>query len=134
MDTNNNSKKISYVDNGNCTSIDFSNNVKVGTTLEIKLKGNPSTGFSWYLEYDKLSILNPLNIKEKEFKGRNLKFTEDYEQNPTSIPGMVGVGGVLTFLFLVEKEGKEEFNIVYKRYFEENVEPFKTIKVTVNCS
>jgi len=74
--------------------------MKVGQNLVISLKDNPSTGYRWEtVELDE-SIL-PL-------------LTRDYKQRDAK-PGMVGVGGTLTFGFKAIAAGQTSIKLIYAR-------------------
>lgn len=89
----------------------------VGQELELRLAGNPTTGFSWALlqcEGDAVAAVGQ----------------GDYVQKPAQ-PGMVGVGGEFVFKFRAVKAGKARLTFAYRRPWEKDVPPADTFSVTV---
>lgn len=89
----------------------------VGKPVEVSLKGNPTTGYSWRtaaLTGDSLEQLG----KPK------------YVPRPHR-PGMVGVGGTFLFTFKAVKPGKTTLKLVYVRPWEKNKPPAKTFSATI---
>jgi len=106
-------KKIELGDNDNGGTI----HVRPGDTVQIKLRSNPTTGYSWALT-DKLDekVLKP--------NGNEYKVNDHPE-------GMVGVGGNDTWTFQALAAGKTEIVLGYARPWEKDKEPAKTFKTTV---
>ncbi len=75
----------------------------VSKTVEVQLKSNPTTGFSWQCEVEDTSIAELQS--------------SSYKQN--EVPeGMVGVGGVETFIFTCKSEGSTKVTFTYLRPWE----------------
>jgi predicted secreted protein len=86
-------------------------------TVEINLKGNPTTGYTW--EYD---IASAGIIKED---------SNQYKQDAANA-GMVGVGGSYTWKFSALKEGTTEVTFKYYRSWENKAIETKTYIFTVD--
>ena len=98
--------------------------------FEIFLKGNPTTGYSWYMENveeaKNSNVIESLNLNE--YGG-----SKDYGQDPNK-QGMCGAGGNFVFKFKVNNAaGKElpKLVFVYKRIWEKNVPPHSKAEVTL---
>jgi predicted secreted protein len=96
--------------------------------LVITMRGNPTTGYGWYLKNaNELNedVLIPKNLNEHNT-------AKDYvtDEHPE---GMVGVGGSYKFKFLCNKASEENVDLVfeYKRPWEKN-EALRTVTVKVN--
>ena len=107
----------------------FISSLTMNQTLVIKIHGNPTTGYGWYLEnYQNLnsSGLNPLNLNE-------YGSTDEYKTDPHPA-GFVGVPGSYYFRFQPIKS-QVSLNLVFinKRPWmpEEDV---KRVVVTVNIA
>jgi predicted secreted protein len=77
----------------------FPTTVSLNQILVVKIRGNPTTGYGWYLENaDTLdrSILNPTNLNE--YNSCKDYITDNHPQ------GYVGVGGYYYFKFKPLKE------------------------------
>lgn len=72
-------------------------NVKVNQSFNIVLASNPSTGYSWNVDYDD----NYLELVDQSFQSSN--------------PGLLGAGGNETFIFKALKPGKTSINLTYQR-------------------
>lgn len=82
------------------------NSVKTGEVIEIVLKGNPTTGYEWVLEFsatDKLQQIEKAAYIQERQTGRNL---------------MVGVGGKYVFKFKAVERGAGNIKLVYRRSWE----------------
>ncbi|MBI3408881.1 MAG: protease inhibitor I42 family protein [Planctomycetes bacterium] len=86
-----------------------------GAILNVKLQGNPTTGFSWGIDKNDKDVLAP--------KGK-------YSYEPTK-KGLPGGGGTFSFQFKAEKAGTSELELGYKRPFEKDKAPAKMFKVKV---
>jgi inhibitor of cysteine peptidase len=75
--------------------------MKVNQTVRVSLKENPTTGFEW----------NTTNSTGLEVVNSNQ--TQD-----TAPEGMVGVGGVHTWILKAVEAGNQTFDAVYKRSWE----------------
>jgi predicted secreted protein len=67
---------------------------KAGDIFTVKIRGNPTTGYSWFLQNINsidTSAIKPLNINEK---GSSQMYVSDQHEE-----GMVGVGGYYYFIF-----------------------------------
>ena len=90
--------------------------IKNGQEFNIKINGNPTTGYSWYLNNEdelKAAGVEPINLNE--YKSGN------YVQDEAP-QGMCGVGGVFDFKFKLA-EGKKnvpDIKFSYKRPWENN--------------
>ncbi len=91
--------------------------VKVGDSVTISLKGNPTTGYSW-----RTAKLDGQSIEQSG----DPKYTVDTHQ-----PGMTGVGGSFVFSFKAAKAGKTQISLEYVRPWEKNTKPVNTFAVTV---
>jgi inhibitor of cysteine peptidase len=77
-----------------------------GSILEISLKGNPTTGYSWEAE-----ALDPKMLKQIG--------------EPEFIPDsqLYGSGGTIILKFLATGSGLTHLKVIYHRSFEKNVAP-----------
>ena len=98
------------------TGDDAGTTVKVrnGDTFQVKLDGNPTTGYSWEPENLDTSIL--------EQQG-------DWDFDPES--SAVGAGGTVTTTFKAVGAGTTTLRLIYHRPFEQVVAPLETWEVTV---
>jgi predicted secreted protein len=97
---------------------------KMGSTFTIKIRGNPTTGYSWFLENRtnlNTSLIQALNLSEHG--------SADYVTDPSE-PGMVGVGGYYYFRFSALAAGDAQLVFVHKRPWETS--PLKTVTVNVS--
>ena len=101
-------------------------NARAGTNFTIKIKGNPTTGYGWYLNPSNIdnSILEPLNLNEKNS-------TSDYVTDPHP-EGFVGVGGHYYFRFNAKAPGNADLIFSLKRPWETTVERTVNVKVNIN--
>jgi len=92
-------------------------NLHVGETVEVALPGNPTTGFDWggARSSDVITLVRDSN-------------------ESTAGPGIVGAGGVHTFVFKATSAGQDTVQLFYARPWETGVEPEKIFElhVTVN--
>jgi len=86
----------------------------IGDTLEIILKGNPTTGYIWEVASVDASILR--QIGKTEFKADSKA---------------LGSGGKIIMRFKAAETGQTFLRLVYHRTFEKNVPPLKTFEVTI---
>ena len=98
--------------------------------FEIVLEGNPTTGYSWYMENSESvknsKVIECLNLDE--YNG-----CQDYVQDAHA-PGLCGVGGKYVFKFKVNNAtGKELPKLLfeYKRCWEKDVPPFGKAEITL---
>lgn len=87
---------------------------KVGDTIEIKLQGNITTGYSWEWQKPEGSIL---------------ELPDDPEYKAES--ELVGAPGIQIFKFKAASTGKEEIHMIYHRAFEQDVPPLEEYSITV---
>jgi inhibitor of cysteine peptidase len=87
----------------------------VGRELAIALPGNLTTGYDWALAETLPSQLA----------------TVSYSYDTTAAAGVVGAGGVRTFVYRAAAAGSAKLTIVYARPWEKGVAPEKTFTVTV---
>ena len=92
-----------------------------GQILVVTLQSNPTTGYSWEKAENQEPILE--QIGETEFK-----------QTETNWPPVIGAGGWEIFRFKAMSPGKMALQIVYRRPWEEDVEPVDSfsLDVTIN--
>ena len=97
--------------------VDISNldiKIKENTEFELKIKGNPTTGYNWYiLNYDELPNLDIICLNKDN--------TGEFIYDPNQV-GIVGIGGTFTFRFKVNSHNNNFKNIklIYKRDWENN--------------
>jgi predicted secreted protein len=99
---------------------------QVGKVLIVKIRGNPTTGYGWYLENVGLlnnAQLEPLNLNE--YHSSDDYITDEHE------PGMVGVPGSYYFKFKahVALADPIELKFSHKRPWED--QPLRTASVLV---
>ena len=107
-------KKIELGDNDNGGTI----HVRPGDTIQIKLRSNPTTGYSWAEVKDKT------DAKTLKSEGNEYKVND----HPA---GMVGVGGSDYWTFRALAAGTTEIVLGYGRPWEKDKEPARTFKTTV---
>jgi len=87
-----------------------------GGTLIVKLKSNPSTGYSWAVAGDP----SPLKLEKTS-----------YRKN-TASSKVAGAPGVQVFQFDASSAGMATLRLIYCRSWEYNVPPARTFNVRVN--
>lgn len=87
-------------------------NVRVGSTLEIALEGNPTTGYTWEVAPESGTLLSQQG--EAEFK---------------SASSALGSGGIVTLRFKAMQPGNIKLKLIYHRTFEKNVPPIKSYEI-----
>merc|ERR1711934_1265598 len=92
-----------------------------GEIFEVKMAGNPTTGYSWK------SAVSDSHVEQV---GEPV-----YNVNPHA-PGMVGVGGMYTFKFKALKAGNAKIGFSYGRPWEKDTPSAdtKTVSVVVDGS
>lgn len=85
-----------------------------GDTLEVILKGNPTTGYNWEVDYVDSAILR--QVGKTEFKA-------DRKTR--------GSGGIITMRFEALASGQTVLRLIYHRPFEKGVPPVQTLEVAV---
>jgi predicted secreted protein len=101
--------------------------LSVGKSIDILIKGNPTTGYGWYLdnvEEINKEVLYPLNLT-KENSSKNFVTNEHPK-------GFVGVGGNYHFLFNGVGPGTVKLVFVYKRPWE--TKPINKLRYTVEVT
>jgi inhibitor of cysteine peptidase len=92
-------------------------NVDVGRRVRIRLAGNPTTGYSWFL--------TPI-------EGQAVKADGELEYKPNAHrPGMVGVGGTFELVLRAAKAGESAVRLEYKRPWEKDTPPLRKFAVTL---
>ncbi len=91
--------------------------VAKGDSVEVTLRGNPTTGYSWNLISGKDAVLKQVGHPT-------------YRQDPAP-QGKVGVGGNFTFRFEATEVGTAQLKFVYERPWEKDVPPAQTHEVII---
>lgn len=86
----------------------------VGNTIEVRLYGNPTTGFDWKVDGGIDGVLT--QIGEVRFEGES---------------ELLGAGGTFTFRFNATEAGEAMLRLIYHCTFEEGVDPLFTFEATV---
>jgi predicted secreted protein len=86
--------------------------VTVGQEFEIRLPGNPSTGFTWAIEH------------LPRFLGQSGK--EEYLPDRTA-GSRIGAGGTYIWRFRASAAGEDEVRFMYRRPWEKDVPPAKSV-------
>ena len=105
-------KFVDVSEGGNGSTI----HVLPGETIRVKLRSNPSTGFSW--------ALGPLEEGMLETSGES-----EFEADPHR-EGEAGYGGCEIWKFKAEQSGETDISLFYARSWEDK-EPAKTFKMHV---
>src|SRR5579859_6149533 len=87
-----------------------------GEVLVVKLRSNPSTGYSW----DLLKVTG---------HGLREDGKSSYEPTPEATP-LPGSGGMVTFRFAAAGKGAGHIELVYRRPWEKNIKPVRTFTLT----
>jgi inhibitor of cysteine peptidase len=87
-----------------------------GTTLVVRLPANPSTGYSWSLVTSGGSVLS--------------------QGEPTLVPDApaderVGAGGTESWSFTAQSRGEQELRFEYRRAWERDTPPAKSLKYSI---
>ena len=93
--------------------------LKVGGTLVVKLESNPTTGYSWEVGAIDPSIIKGMGDAE-------------YAKSDTGETPLVGSGGAETWRFQAVNEGQTSLEMVYRRPWEQDVNPEKTFSLSIN--
>ena len=88
--------------------------LRIGETLEVELRGNPTTGYVWDIASLDKEILK--QVGETEFK-------QEREGR--------GVGGKIMMRFKARAAGETPLKLIYHRRFENGRPPIKTFEVTI---
>jgi inhibitor of cysteine peptidase len=86
--------------------------------LIVNLDGNQSTGFRWYLN------------RAGEPQLRSLG-ESTYTQRSSEGRAAAGAGGVTTFRFKADQKGSNQITFVYRRPWEVNLPPVRTVRFDV---
>ncbi|MBC8326066.1 MAG: protease inhibitor I42 family protein [Verrucomicrobia subdivision 3 bacterium] len=89
--------------------------VKQGSIVRVKLRGNPTTGFTW-------NNATPAGV---------LKLMGKVSPQSGGRPGLVGAPGMSTATFAATAIGKGTIVLHYNRVFENNKAPAKTVKINI---
>lgn len=92
--------------------------LKKGEAISITLESNPSTGYSWYAAISNTAVLAQMGEPE-------------YIAPADSSTPIVGAAGKQTFLFQATEIGSTTITLEYKRIWETDVAPEKTITITI---
>ncbi len=101
----------------------------VGQNIIIRLKGNVTTGYSWVVGEIEGDALGQVG---------KVKYVSDQPPMPAGGRGRrlmrhrVGGGGKYVFTFTAKKPGTAKLTLEYKRGWEKNKPPAKTLTLTVN--
>lgn len=88
-----------------------------GGTLEIRLAGNPTTGYQWGLISGGDAVLKPVG---------------EHSYEPSAAPaGMVGTGGIFIFRYRAVGTGSTDIKFGYLRPWEKNTPPLETYEVKI---
>jgi predicted secreted protein len=93
--------------------------LKIGDLMAITLESNPSTGFSWFATSSNPDVVAQLG---------EAQYSEPQSSSTTSI---LGAAGTETLYFEATKAGTATLTMDYKRGWETEVTPEKTITITV---
>lgn len=108
---------------------EYSKEVSTSQVLIVKIQGNPTTGYGWYLDNQEnldTSVIKPLNLDEHGS-------TRDYQTDPHP-PGFVGVPGSYFFKFQPLKAGANvNLKFIHKRPWMPN-EDIKKATVNINIT
>ncbi|MCF8142608.1 MAG: protease inhibitor I42 family protein [Deltaproteobacteria bacterium] len=86
----------------------------IGETLEVELRGNPTTGYVWDIASLDMKILKQIGETE---------FTPDRKGR--------GVGGKVIMRFKAQGAGETLLKLIYHRRFEKERPPTKTFEATI---
>lgn len=90
--------------------------MEVDQTLVISLESNPTTGFRWEL----IEVEDPI-----------LQSMGEAEYQPSESKEVVGAGGTEIFRFKAVSTGQMTLTLVYRRPWEEGVDPIETFRLIV---
>jgi inhibitor of cysteine peptidase len=89
-------------------------NLAVNDPVEVKLEGNPTTGYVWEVEPYDTSVIKAVG-------------EPDYQSDSN----LIGAGGVFTFKFQAVAEGQTTLKFIYHRTFEKDVPPIQTYELKI---
>jgi inhibitor of cysteine peptidase len=90
--------------------------LKVGEVMAVALESNPSTGYAWYATISDTKVL--VQMGEPQY-------------NEPSAGAVVGAAGTQTFFFQAIEPGTSLLTLEYKRGWETDVTPEKTVSINV---
>jgi inhibitor of cysteine peptidase len=102
--------ELTAADNGRTVA------VEQGQVLVISLASNPTTGYLWEVQEVDGAILRQ--------EGEAEYVASDSGQTP-----LAGAGGTETFRFRAEGSGETQLTLVYRRPWEEGVDPLETFSI-----
>jgi inhibitor of cysteine peptidase len=103
--------KLTAADNGKTIT------TVAGTKIEIRLKGNPTSGYEW--------ILVKMKSKAVRADGKGEYIPDKFD------PPRMGSGGVFLFRFVASKPGNAIIDLEYLRVWENDVPPIEKYSITV---
>lgn len=86
--------------------------------LEVKLEGNPTTGYSWEVKTSGEPVVQ-------------LQNEPVYAQSAAGEGTLVGAGGTYTFTFAGAEPGTSKIELAYRRPWESGVAPLETFALDV---
>jgi inhibitor of cysteine peptidase len=89
----------------------------VAQELVVGLDGNQTTGFRWVLSRPATPVVVQVGDATYSARGADSR--------------LVGAGGVTTFRFKAEKTGESQLVFVYRRPWEANIPPARTVRFDV---
>ncbi|KAG5478316.1 hypothetical protein CUR178_05031 [Leishmania enriettii] len=81
---------------------------RVGKQIEIHLKGNPTTGYTW----TRLGFIGKETLSDDDMEV-HVKF-----EATDSVPGMVGAGGLYKVTVIPNHKGHHTLQLIYTRHFD----------------
>jgi inhibitor of cysteine peptidase len=87
-----------------------------GTTLVIRLPANPTTGYSW-------SLVTSGNSVQSQGEPTFVQSASAGER--------IGVGGTETWSFTAQESGEQELRFEYRRAWERDVPPAKSLSYSI---
>ena len=92
--------------------------VAVGQTVEVSLPGNVTTGYDWSLDPTTHGVPSLIATVAESYAS-------------TSPAGVVGAGGVRTFVYRAVSPGTATLQLYYTRAWQTGVPPAKTFSLTI---
>lgn len=118
---------------GNITTENAYIPVISGQKFILELEGNPTTGYSWFLENHEALMASKLITPENLTENNSGEFYRKPKDSTENEVRRVGVGGIFHFKFSTnaDLEGQEDITLVYKRPWEQDISIKKTISLKV---
>jgi inhibitor of cysteine peptidase len=91
--------------------------MRPGQPMEVRLPGNPSTGFRWEANAGEQAVLRQEG--EPQF------------ERGDAPAGVVGAGGTEVFRFMALASGTQDLSFVYRRAWETDLPPARTVAVRI---